>query len=186
VIVKTALIAIPAAAVLVVGAAGEFFAVGGKLAADRDAVNAAWSAAETALERRAALVPELAKLVKGFAPRETALYAKTAEAGLALLHGGTRKEKIAANDRLSGGLSRLLVLSENYPALQSDRNFTRLEHEMAAAENNIAVERRKYNELLERYNTSLRIFPNNIVSRLAGFKYNGAYLSTGPNSGSRF
>jgi LemA protein len=186
VIVKTALIAIPAAAVLVVGVGGEFFAVGGKLAADRDAVNAAWSAAETALERRAALVPELAKLVKGFAPRETALYAKTAEAGLALLHGDTPKEKIAANDRLSGGLSRLLVLSENYPALQSDRNFTRLEHEMAAAENNIAVERRKYNEVLERYNTSLRIFPNNIVSRLAGFKYNGAYLSTGPNSGSRF
>lgn len=183
---KTALIAIPAAAVLVVGAGGEFFAVRGKLAADRDAVNAAWSAAEMALERRAVLVPELAKLVKRFAPRETALYAKTAEAGLALLHGGTPKEKIAANDRLSGGLSRLLVLSENYPALQSDRNFTRLEHEMAAAENNIAVERRKYNELLERYNTSLRIFPNNILSRLAGFKYNGAYLSTGPNSGSRF
>jgi LemA protein len=186
VIVKTALIAIPFAAVLAVGAGGEFFAVRGKLAAERDAVNAAWSAAETALEGRAALVPELAELVQGFAPRETALYAKTAEAGLALLHAGTPKEKIAANDRLSAALSRLLVLSENYPALQSDRNFTRLEHEMAAAENNIAIERRKYNELLERYNTSLRIFPNNVVSRLAGFKYNGAYLSTGPNSGSRF
>jgi LemA protein len=77
-----------------------------------------------------------------------------------------------------------LVLSENYPKLQSSSNFKRLEREIAAAENDIAVERRKYNELLERYNTSLQIFPNNIVSSLAGFKYNGAYLSTGPDTGS--
>jgi LemA protein len=183
---KAAPIAIPAVVLLAIGAGGEFFAVRGNLAAERDAVNAAWSAAETALEGRAALVPELAELVKSAAPRETALFAKTAEASRALVHGRTPQEKIAANERLSGALSRLLVLSENYPALQSNRNFRRLEREIAAAENNIAVERRKYNELLERYNTSLQIFPNNIVSRLAGFKYNRAYLSTGPNLSSQF
>jgi LemA protein len=181
--VKAATIAIPAFALLALVAGGEFFAVRAKLAAERIAVNAAWSAADAALEARAALVPDLAELVKGVAPRQTALFSRTADAGVDLLHGRTPKEKIAANERLSAALSRLLVLSENYPTLQSDRNFKRLEREIAAAENNIAVERRKYNELLERYNTSLQIFPNNIVSRLAGFKYNGAYLSTGPNPG---
>ena len=183
---KAAPLAIPALLVLAVGAGAEFFAVRGKLAAERDAVNAAWSGAEMALEDRAALVAELAELVRGYAPRETALFTKTGEAGLALLNGRTREEKIAANERLSGALSRLQVLSENDPGLHSNPNFLRLEREVAAAENNIAVERRKYNELLERYNTSLQIFPNNIVSRLAGFKYNGAYLSTGPNPGSWF
>ena len=179
---KPALIAIPAVAVLALAAGGEFFEARGVLSAERDAVDAAWSAAEAALERRAALIPDLAELLKGFAPPETPIFAKAAEAGTALVRGRTPQEKIAANNRLSEALSRLLVLSENYPALQSDRNFTRLEHEIAAAENSIAVERRKYNELLERYNTSRQIFPNNIVSRLAGFKYNGAYLSTGPGS----
>lgn len=183
---KAAPIAIPAILLLALGVGGELFAVRGKLAAERDAVSAAWSAAETALEGRAALVPELTELVRGFAPRETALFSKAAEAGLELIRGRTPQDKIAANERLSGALSRLLVLSENYSQLQSNPNFMRLEREIAAAENNIAVERRKYNELLERYNTSLRIFPNNVVSRLAGFKYNGAYLSTGPNTGSWF
>jgi len=184
--VKAAPLAIPALLVLAVGAGAEFFAVRGKLAAERDAVNAAWSAAEMALEDRAALVPELAELVRGYAPHETALFKKTGEAGLALLKGRTPEEKIAANERLLGALSRLLVLSENYRGLQSNPNFLRLEREIAAAENDIAIARRKYNELLERYNTSLQIFPNNIVSGLAGFKYNGAYLSTGPNPRSWF
>jgi LemA protein len=184
--VKAAPLAIPALLVLAVGAGAEFFAVRGKLAAERDAVNSAWSAAEMALDDRAALVAELAELVRGYAPHDTALFTKTAEAGLALLNGRTPEEKIAANERLSGALSRLLVLSENYPSLESSPNFLRVEREIAAAENNIAVVRRKYNELLERYNTSLQIFPHNIVSRLAGFKYNGAYLSTGPNPGGWF
>jgi len=184
--VKAAPITIPAFVLLAVVAGGEFFVVRGRLAAERNAVNAAWSAAEAALEARAALIPDLAELVKGVAPHATALFSKTAEAGLDLLHGRAPKDKIAANERLSAALSRLLVLSENYPELQSDRNFKRFVREIAAAENNIAVERRKYNELLERYNTSLQIFPNNIVSRLAGFKYNGAYLSTGPNPGAWF
>lgn len=183
---KAASIAIPAILLLALGAGGEFFGVRGKLAAERDAVSAAWSAAETALQGRAALVPELTELVRSFAPRQTALFSKAAEAAMQLVHGRTRQEKIAANERLSGALSRLLVLSENYPQLQPNRNFTRLQREIAAAENNIAVERRKYNELLERYNASLQIFPNNIVSRLAGFKYNGAYLTTGPNTDSWF
>jgi LemA protein len=184
--VKAAPVAILALVLLAVGAGGEFFAVRAKLAAERNAVNAAWSAAETALEDRAALVPEFAELVRRYAPHETKLFAKTGEAGLALIKGRTPEEKIAGNERLSEAISRLLVLSENYPTLQSNPDFLRLERQIAAAENQIAVERRKYNELLERYNTSLQIFPNNIVSRLSGFKYNGAYLSTGPNTGSWF
>jgi LemA protein len=186
--VRAALFAIPAVAVLALAAGGEFFAARGKLAAERDAVDAAWVTAEAALEQRAALIPNLVESLKAFAPRETPLFAKAAEAGTALVQGRTPQEKIAANNRLSDALSRLLVLSESYPALASDANFTRLERELAGAENNVAVERRKYNELLEHYNTSLQIFPNNIVSHLAGFTYNGAYLSTGPGpaKGSRF
>ena len=175
---KAAPLAIPALLVLAVGAGAEFFAVRGKLAAERDAVNAAWSAAEMALQDRAALVAELAELVRGYAPRETALFTKTGEAGLALLNGRTREEKIAANERLSGALSRLRVLSENYPGLESNRNFLRLEREIAAAENNIAVERRKYNESVQEFNTEVRSFPTSVVAGFGHFSAKVPFKAT--------
>ena len=83
----------------------------------------------------------------------TEVYKSIADARAALGGARTPQDKIAANDQLSGALSRLLVIAENYPQLKSNENFLRLQDELAGTENRIAVERRKYNETLEHYRT---------------------------------
>ena len=90
----------------------------------------------------------------------------------------TPQEKIAANGQLDSALSRLLVVVENYPQLRSNENFLRLQDELAGTENRIAIERRRYNETVQDYNTYISLFPNNIVASLSGFTRNDAYFKT--------
>ena len=75
-------------------------------------------------------------------------------------------------------MSRLLVIVENYPQLKSNENFLRLQDELAGTENRIAIERRRYNETLQDYNTYIGLFPNNIVASMSGFTRNDAYFKT--------
>jgi LemA protein len=179
---KTALIAIGVLLVLTIAAAGQFVSVRNDLVAQREAVNAAWSQVDVALERRADLIPNLVETVKGYAKQETNIFKDIADARAALIGGRSPQEKIQANDQLSGALSRLLVISENYPQLKSNENFLRLQDELAGTENRIAVERRKYNETLQHYNTSIQVFPNNIVAGMSGFSRNDAYFRTEPGA----
>ena len=152
--------------------------VNNDLVRQREAVKAAWSQVDIALQRRADLIPNLVSTVKGFAQHETEVFKNIADARAALINGRTPQEKIAANDQLSGALSRLLVVAENYPQLKSNENFLRLQDELSGTENRIAVERRKYNETLQTYNTSLQLFPKNIVASMSGFTRNDAYFKT--------
>src|SRR6201997_39910 len=152
------------------------------LVTEREAVTGAWSQVDVALQRRADLIPNLVETVKGFASHETEVYKAIADARAALIGGRSPQEKIQANDQLTGALSRLLVVAENYPQLRSNENFLRLQDELAGTENRIAVERRKYNETLQRYNTSIQVFPNNIVASLGGFERNDAYFKTEPGA----
>ena len=100
----------------------------------------------------------------------------------ALLNARTPQEKINANTQLDSALGRLLVVVENYPQLKSNENFMRLQDELAGTENRIAVSRRRYNETVQRYNTSIDLFPNNIAAALFGFQRNDAYFKTDPAS----
>ncbi|MEO7651340.1 MAG: LemA family protein [Bryobacteraceae bacterium] len=161
---------------------GKFVGVRNELATQNEAIAGSWSQVDVALQRRADLIPNLVNTVKGFAAQEKSVIESISNARAQLGGARTPQEKIAANGQLDSALSRLLVVVENYPNLKSNETFMRLMDELAGTENRIAVERRKYNETVQRYNTTLALFPNNIVASLSGFQRNDAYFKTDPAS----
>jgi LemA protein len=160
----------------VVGSA--YFDRRNQMAIKREAVNAAWAQVDVVLQRRADLIPNLVETVKGFAVQEQKVFGDIAAARAALVGAKSPSEKIAANGQLDSALSRLLVVVENYPQLKSNENFMRLQDELAGTENRIAVERRRYNEAIQDYNTYISLFPNSLVAGFAGFTRNDAYFKT--------
>jgi LemA protein len=146
----------------------------------KEDVAAKWSQVDIALQRRLDLIPNLVEAVKGFAKQEKGIMEAVANARAGLLNARTPQEKITGNEQLGSALGRLLMVVENYPNLKSNENFMRLQDELAGTENRIAVERRKYNESVQRYNTNLGLFPNNIVGSIFGFQRNDAYFKTDP------
>jgi LemA protein len=156
---------------------GQYVGVRNSLVTKNEAVKAAWSQVDIVLQRRADLIPNLVETVKGFAKQEQTVFGDIAKARSSLLSAGTPQEKIAANGQLDGALGRLLMIVENYPQLKSNENFLRLQDELAGTENRIAVERKRYNDTLQDYNTYVQVFPNNIFAGWAGFKPNGAYFA---------
>jgi len=165
-------------AIVVVLVSGSYFSRRNQMAVKREAVNAAWAQVDVVLQRRADLVPNLVETVKGYAVQEQIVFGDIAKARSALLSAQTPADKIAANAQLDSALGRLLVIVENYPQLKSNENFLRLQDELAGTENRIAVERRRYNEAVQDYNTYLSLFPNTLVASVAGFKRNDAYFKT--------
>jgi LemA protein len=145
------------------------------------AVEAQWHQVDVDLQRRADLIPNLVETVKGFAAQEQTVFGDIAKARSALLGAQSPSERIAANGQLEGALGRLLAIAENYPQLKSNENFLRLQDELAGSENRIAVERRRYNEAVQDYNTYIGLFPNNIFAGWAGFKPNSAYFTATEN-----
>jgi LemA protein len=149
-----------------------------QMAIKREAVNAAWSQVDVVLQRRADLIPNLVETVKGYAVQEQKVFGDIAAARAALIGAKTPADKIAANGQLDSALGRLLVVVENYPQLKSNENFMRLQDELAGTENRIAVERRRYNEAVQDYNTYIALFPNSMIAGFAGFTRNDAYFKT--------
>jgi LemA protein len=156
---------------------GTYVGTRNTLVKKNEAVKAAWSQVDIVLQRRADLIPNLVETVKGYAQHEQTVYDDIAKARSALLSAGTPQEKIAANGQLDGALGRLLVVVENYPNLKANENFLRLQDELAGSENRIAVERKRYNDTLQDYDTYIQQFPNNIFAGWAGFKPNEAYFA---------
>src|SRR5208282_2249486 len=136
---------------LVVG--GAYVGRRNQMAIKREAVNAAWAQVDVVLQRRADLIPNLVETVKGYAVQEQKVFGDIAAARAALIGAKTPSDKIAANGQLDSALGRLLVIVENYPQLKSNENFMRLQDELAGTENRIAVERRRYNDTVQDYNT---------------------------------
>jgi LemA protein len=156
---------------------GQYVGVRNTLVAKNEAVKSTWSQVDVVLQRRADLIPNLVETVKGFAQQEQTVFGEIAKARSALLSAGTPQEKISANQQLDGAIGRLLLIVENYPQLKSNENFLRLQDELAGTENRIAVERKRYNDTLQDYNTYLQQFPNSVFAGWAGFKPNEAYFT---------
>lgn len=145
-------------------------------------VKSNWAQVDVVLQRRADLIPNLVETVKGFAAQEQTVFHDIAQARAALLGAHSPEEKIAANRQLDGALGRLLLVVENYPQLKSNENFLRLQDELAGTENRIAVERKRYNDSVQAYNTYIALFPNDIFAGWAGFQRNNAYFEASPTS----
>ena len=161
---------------------GKYVGIRNDLVTKKETVSAAWSQVDVALQRRADLIPNLVETVKGYAKHEQGVMDAVASARAALIGAKTPQQKIAANSQLDGALGRLLVVVENYPNLKANENFLRLQDELAGTENRIAVERRKYNETVQSYNTQIQLFPNNIVASMSGFQREDAYFKTEPGA----
>ena len=161
---------------------GKLMGTRNELVTQREAINGSWSEVDTQLQRRADLIPNLVETVRGFAKQEKEVLANIANARAGLLNARSPQEKIAANSQLDSALGRLLVVVENYPQLRSNENFLRLQDEISGTENRIAIARRRYNETVQKYNTTIDLFPNNIAAGLFGFQRNDAYFKTDPGS----
>ncbi len=177
-----ALVVVIVIALIALLAFGQYVGVRNTLVTKNEAVKAAWSQVDIVLQRRADLIPNLVETVKGYAQQEQTVYGDIAKARSQLLSAGTPSDKIAANQQLDGALGRLLVIVENYPQLKSNENFMRLQDELAGTENRIAVERKRYNDSLQDYDTYIQKFPNNIFAGWAGFKPNEAYFAASEGS----
>ncbi len=147
-----------------------------------ETVKSNWAQVDVVLQRRSDLIPNLVETVKGFAAHEETVFGDIAKARAALMGAQTPQDKIAANGQLDGALGRLLLIVENYPQLRSNENFLRLQDELAGTENRIAVERKRYNDSIQAYNTYIGLFPNYIYARWAGFKRNDAYFQASETS----
>jgi LemA protein len=179
---KTAIIIVGGLVLLGLLVGGRVVGIRNELVTDREAVRAQWSQVDVALQRRADLVPNLVETVKGIAKQEQQVFSDIANARAAMMGARTPGERIAANTQLEGALGRLMVVVENYPQLKSNENFLRLQDELAGTENRISVERRRYNEAVQRYNTKIELFPNNIAASIFGFSKEDDYFRTDPAS----
>ena len=147
---------------------------------------------ESALQRRMDLIDNLIKTAQMAGIQEQEVFGKIADARSKLLSAQTATPAGTEGDKspeqkqevmnLSNTLGRLLVLTESYPQLRSNENFLKVQDELAGTENRIAVERRKYNEVVQRYNTQIALFPNNLIASMSGYQRNDAYFKVDPGS----
>ena len=134
------------------------------------AVKSSWAQVENQLQRRFDLIPNLVETVKGYAAHEKEVLTEVTNARSKVGGATTVPDKIAANNELSGALSRLRVVMERYPDLKANQNFLHLQDELAGTENRIAVERMRYNEAVKAYNQAIKSFPANLLAGMFGFK----------------
>ena len=135
-----------------------------------EGIKAQWAQVENQLQRRNDLIPNLVATVQGTAAQEQTVFKDIADSRAKLAGAKTPDEKMDAANQQTAALSRLLVIVENYPVLKSNESFNRLMDELSGTENRIAVERMRYNERVQDYNTQRRKFPSNITAKVFGFK----------------
>jgi len=136
----------------------------------KEAVDSAWAQVQNQLQRRNDLIPNIVEVTKGYAAHEKEIFEAVANARSRLIGAGTRDQQIEAADQLSGALGRLLAIAEQYPQLKADAQFARLSDELAGTENRIAVERKRYNDTVQEYNTFVKRLPQGLYAGWIGFE----------------
>ena len=159
-------------AIVVLLAIGAGWYIGGYNKAVRldEAAKTAWSNMDAVLQRRLDLVPNLVETVKGYATHERELFENIAKSREKYFQAATVGEKIQASNELTGFLSRLMVLVENYPELKASQNFLSLQDQLEGTENRIAVARTRYNEAAMTLNAYSREFFGSFFCKRAGVK----------------
>jgi len=161
------------------------------LVKQQQAVDSQWAQVENVYQRRADLIPNLVATVKGYAAHESQVFeavtASRAQVGSIrvtpeMLNNPAELQKFQqAQAGLTGALSRLIAVAENYPNLKANQNFLELQSQLEGAENRIAVERKRFNEVAQTYNTRVMQFPANIFARIFNFQKK-AYFQAAPGS----
>lgn len=139
------------------------------LVAKTQAIENQWAQVETQYQRRFDLIPNLVSSVEGIMAQEQEVFGQIAEARTRYSGAATVEEKVKAAAQVESALGRLLVVMENYPELRSAENVSQLMDELAGTENRVAVERRRFNDLVKDYNTTIKKFPANLIAGTFGF-----------------
>jgi len=135
----------------------------------RQRVKNAWSQIDVQLQRRFDLIPNLIETVKGYMEHERDVLTKISELRTSWANAGSVKEKSALDTELSGALKTIMAVSENYPDLKANQNFSQLQEELQNTENKIAFSRQFYNDIVTKYNTKLEVVPSNIIASMFHF-----------------
>jgi LemA protein len=171
-----------AALVVVIGLVAGMWGMGiyNTMISQQEGVSAAWSQVENVYQRRADLIPNLVETVKGYAKHEEQVFVQVTEARSKISNINVSSEILndpnqfkafqQAQGDLSSALSKLMVVVESYPELKANENFLALQSQLEGTENRIAVERKRFNEVAQGYNTYIRQVPNNFIAGLGGFK----------------
>src|SRR5213083_889526 len=177
---KTALVVVGVLVLIVVIGFAWGVGVNNKIVTADVAVNEKWAQVQNVYQRRADLIPNLVETVKGFATQERTVLEEVTQArasatGVQLTPEALNDPKAmerfqAAQQQLTGALSRLMVTVERYPELKSNQNFLALQTQLEGTENRIAVERRRFNEAVREYDTRLRLFPGSLIAGFTGFQ----------------
>lgn len=136
----------------------------------RQKVKNSWSQIDVQLQRRFDLIPNLVETVKGYMSHENDVLTRVTELRTSWANAGSIHEKAEIDNQLSGALKTIMAVSENYPDLKANQNFSELQQELQNTENKISFSRQFYNDTVTMYNTKLEVFPSNIIASLFGFK----------------
>ena len=136
----------------------------------RQKVKNSWSQIDVQLQRRFDLIPNLVETVKGYMKHEDEVLTRVAELRTSWANAGTISEKANLDNQLSGALKTIMAVSENYPDLKANQNFSELQQELQNTENKISFSRQFYNDSVTMYNTKLEVIPSNIIASMFNFK----------------
>ncbi len=136
----------------------------------RQKVKNSWSQIDVQLQRRFDLIPNLVETVKGYMSHENDVLTKVAELRTSWANAGSVHEKAELDNQLSGALKTIMAVSESYPELKANQNFSELQQELQNTENKISFSRQFYNDSVTMYNTKLEVFPSNLIASMFGFK----------------